>query len=105
MQEPIGLPPGAQLVELEPVYVSSDRIGPMIAAFRRHDIYFQFGPRRGGETVFFVLPTDHEGALHLASTVCGPLVGTGCNPRLLLLLGLPLALFIGLAFMASMIGV
>jgi hypothetical protein len=103
--QPPDLPPGAQLVTLEPVYVSSKHIGAMMAAFRRHDIYFQFGPRRGDETVFFVLPTDREFAEHLAVTVCGPLVGTGCNFRLLLLLGLPLALFIALAaLMSSMAG-
>lgn len=98
------LPAGAQLVELEPVFVSTSRIGPMIAALRRHDIYFQFGPRRGHETILFVLPGDREGAQHLAETICGPLVGTGCHPKLQLAIGLVFILFAGLALMVSMIG-
>lgn len=105
MQASTDLPAAAQLVELEPVFVSTSRIGPMIAALRRHDIYFQFGPRRGHETILFVLPADREGAQHLAETICGPLVGTGCHPNLVMVIGLVLALFAVLALAVSMIGV
>lgn len=96
------IPPGAQLVTLEPVYVTTSRIGPMIAACRRHDIYFQFGERKGHETVFYVLPADLEFATHLASTVCGPMVGSGCKLPFFSLVGL---VFAGLALAVSMIGV
>lgn len=95
----------AEWVELQPAFVSASRIGPMIAALRQRGIYFQFGPRRGHEIVLFVLPTDLEHVESLTVSVCGPLVGTGCNLRMILILGVIVALFASGVLLVTALGI
>lgn len=101
---PTQTPAGAELIMLEPVRVFNKDIGRMIGELRKYVTYFQIGPRDGNETIFYVLPDERLMADHLAIKVSGPLAGSGCNPKIVLFVGLPLILFIGLAFMASMVG-
>lgn len=88
-------PDGWQVVELQPVIVFTSRLGQTIAAFRRSGIYFQFGPRRPNESVLFVLPDDHQAAISLSVQVGGPLTGMGCNVRLMMAVGVVVALILG----------
>lgn len=58
----------AQVVELEPVIVAARAFGRVMAAYRRADIYFQFGPRHGGVITLFVLPADADAAQAIADS-------------------------------------
>jgi hypothetical protein len=104
MESGIGQPAEGQsyIVELEPVPVHVNNIGRTMGAFRKHNIYFQFGERRKQIVTLCVLPQDLDDALRIATMAS---IDYRRVFRLLLWLGLPLALFIALAMMASMTGV
>jgi hypothetical protein len=96
-----GIEGQSQLVTLEPVPVNRRNLGRVMGAFRKADIYFQFGERRGNQVYLYVLPFDYDDAFRIATMAAIP---RGCILRWLMLV-LALGALVAGASMFLMIGV